>query len=295
MIQFLDSERIYTNRNYLQQFYNFDILVVTDNDLDNVNQCRRLVLRTIHKHKLLDITHNPLRIWPMDLAVQETLTNNVEFYYHPFRDVKFFPLFLWAFSERNSVWWSNLVFDNTGPKTIPIMCLNNQTRPHRTYLRQCLSPVVHKMIYTMDSQGLPNEQHLAPASLNQVDIAASVYGECAVNLVTETVVDHAYVSEKTCKPFMARQIPIIVGGAGISRFLHNIGLDMFEDLVPWRSWDDEPRVEHRIQKIANFVIDWVNRGTILQDYHRMQSRIDANKTYFHSQQFRDKIMWQMTT
>jgi len=86
-----------------------------------------------------------------------------------------------------------------------------------------------------------------------------------------------------------------VGGAGISRFLHNIGLDMFEDLVPWPSWDDEPRPEHRIQKIANFVIDWVNRGTILQDYNRMQARIDANKTYFHSQQFRDKIMWQMTT
>jgi hypothetical protein len=92
---------------------------------------------------------------------------------------------------------------------------------------------------------------------------------------------------------LACQIPIIVGGAGITRFLHNVGLDMFGDIIPWHTWDDEPVMDIRIQKIAEFVQGWINQGTVLQDYQRVQHRVEHNKAYFHSEQFRDRIMWQM--
>ena len=297
MIKFLDADRIYTNRDYLTQWYPGDVMVVTDNDLDNVTKCKELLLSVQHMI-ILDVTHNPLRHWPMDLAVGETLTNNIEYYYHPSRQVKFFPLFLWAYSLRNTLWWDTVIFDNQDCKDQSMMCLNNRTNHHRTYLHQCLQPVVDKIMYTIDGQGLPGEDLGVTdenpwGRLNDVGIGHEVYARYAVNIVTETVIDHAYISEKTCKPFLAYQIPIIVGGAGINRFLHNVGLDMFNDIIPWHTWDDEPKPDVRLHKIADFVIKWLTQGTVLEQYTKVQHRVQQNKHYFHSHQFRDKIMWQM--
>lgn len=297
MIKFLSNDRIYSNRDYLMQWYPDDIMVLTDNDLENLPKCREQALSIPHT-KILDVTQNPLRHWPMDLAVIETLTNNVEYYYHPHDRVKFFPLFLWAYSLRNTLWWSDIVFDNDGCKKHNIMCLNNRTKPHRTYLHQCLQPVVDKILYTIDGQGLPDEDLGITVdnpwgNLNDVGIGHKVYAQYAVNIVTETVTDHVYISEKTCKPFLACQIPIIVGAAGITRFLHDVGLDMFGDIIPWQSWDNEPNENVRIQKIANFVSDWLTHGNVLDQYALVEHRVRNNKVYFHSQQFRDRIMWQL--
>lgn len=280
------------------QWYPNDIMVVTDNDLENLTKCREQAL-TIPHTKILDITQNPLRHWPMDLAVVETLTNNVEYYYHPHDRVKFFPLFLWAYSSRNSLWWSDVIFDTIAhTKDQAMMCLNNRTKHHRTALYQYLLPVIDHIVYSIDGQGLPDEnlgvtKENPWGNQNDVGVGHNAYGRCAVNIVTETVVDHAYISEKTCKPFLACQIPIIVGGVGTTRFLHNVGLDMFGDIVPWHTWDDESNVDVRIRKIADFVIKWLRQDTVLDQYHSVKHRAEHNKHYFHSQQFRDKIMWQM--
>jgi hypothetical protein len=111
--------------------------------------------------------------------------------------------------------------------------------------------------------------------------------------VTETSVDDIFLTEKTCKPFMARQIPIIVCGAGTNQFLKDIGLDMFEDIVPWQSWDSETDNTLRMTKIAAFVDQWVRSGTIMDTYRSVLSRVERNKQYFHSEAFRKRIMTQM--
>jgi hypothetical protein len=128
---------------------------------------------------------------------------------------------------------------------------------------------------------------------NDIGVGHAVYRNCAVNLVTETDIDLTYISEKTCKPFMARQIPIIVGSAGVNKFLQDIGLDMFVDIVPWESWDSEIDFTIRLQKIVDFTEQWICSGTILDDYHRVLDRVEYNKQYFHSEKFRNKIMTQM--
>jgi hypothetical protein len=115
-----------------------------------------------------------------------------------------------------------------------------------------------------------------------------------VNIVTETVTDLCYISEKTCKPFISRQIPIIVSSVGVNQFLKDIGLDMFEDIVPWATWDSESDENIRINKIVEFVEQWIKSGTVLEDYHRVIDRVERNKKYFHSEKFRDIIMVQMS-
>jgi hypothetical protein len=42
----------------------------------------------------------------------------------------------------------------------------------------------------------------------------------------------AMVSEKTWKPFIARQIPMLVGGRGHLAYLRNLGFETMEDLMP---------------------------------------------------------------
>jgi hypothetical protein len=129
---------------------------------------------------------------------------------------------------------------------------------------------------------------------NDIGVGHVVYRDCAVNLVTETDIDLTYISEKTCKPFVARQIPIIAGSAGVNQFLSDAGLDMFADLVPWRTWDNEPDSATRLQKIVDFVESWIRSGTMITDYNRVMARVQANKRYFHSEAFRNRIMCQMS-
>ena len=65
---------------------------------------------------------------------------------------------------------------------------------------------------------------------------------------------------------------------------------MFEDLIPWRSWDDQNDQNIRLDRIANFVKQWIDSGNMLQDYNRVRDRVERNKQYFHSERFRNLIM-----
>jgi hypothetical protein len=174
------------------------------------------------------------------------------------------------------------------------MCLNNRERAHRTWLWEEFSKrnLTDRMMYTfVGCRTLPNE--LPDPSRNDVGVDHNIYNQYAVNLVTETDVDLTYLSEKTCKPFIARQIPIIVGSVGVNKFLTDIGLDMFEDIVPWHTWDSELDRHVRMGKIVLFVEQWIRSGSILDDYRRVIDRVERNKRYFHSEAFRNQIMSQM--
>ena len=292
MIQYLDPDRYYTNRSYLTQWFPDHTLVVTDNDFENVQLTQALLT---DKTYILDITHNP---WPDNKKLIEspiTLTNNFQFWYQPAEGQAFFPLFLWAFSLRKSLRWTGFSFDADNKKTQGIMCLNNRSRPHRTWLWEEFTKrnLTDYMMYTfVGYRTLPDE--VPDSTRNDIGVDHWVYNQYAVNLVTETDINLPYISEKTCKPFVARQIPIIVGSAGINQFLSDIGLDMFSDVVPWCTWDSEPDSAVRLQQIVDFTESWIRSGTMVADYQRLLPRVQANKKYFHSEEFRNRIMIQMS-
>jgi hypothetical protein len=293
MLTNLDPDRFYTSRPYLTQWFS-DKVVITDNDFEKPERTQQLLEPIPVAQRIVDLTHNPLlddHAHMIDSAC--VLTNNFSRWYQTDSRFKFFPIFLWAYSLRKNMWWPDFVFDAGTNKTQGFMCLNNQSRPHRTCLHQLLSEsgAVSHITYSMDRSGLPDEP-VDPAR-NDAGVGHSVYARTAVNIVTETVIDQTYISEKTCKPFVAHQIPIIVGGAGTNKFLQDIGLDMFEDVVPWTTWDSETHNHQRLQKIAQFVSNWVKQGTVLDHYQQVLPRIQANKKYFHSEEFRQCIMQQI--
>ena len=156
--------------------------------------------------------------------------------------------------------------------------------------RMCLTAPAHPDI-EWQTKRLPGDQFdLDGNPANDVDVAHPVYDQYAVNVVTETQIEYPSLTEKCCKPFIARQIPIIVGNVGVAQFHVDIGFDMFEDLIPWRSWDDQNDQNIRLDRIANFVKQWIDSGNMLQDYNRVRDRVERNKQYFHSERFRNLIM-----
>jgi len=119
------------------------------------------------------------------------------------------------------------------------------------------------------------------------------HNECAVNIVTESCPNLGFLTEKICKPLASYQIPILLSHPGATQFCQDAGFDMFEDLIPWRTWDNQPDENVKLELIANFVKKWIDSGTILDDYKQVQDRVERNKQYFHSDGFRDLIMKNM--
>lgn len=280
--------------------------MVTDNDLQDQEKSQKLLDQHSNTDRILDITHNPFPDDQVRLRIQPCLTNNFDRYYEPRAGHVFFPIWLWMYSLRNAQWWDVLCFDASAKKSKEIMCLNNRRRGHRTQLWAELNRlgIIDRIIYSFvgpEDHALPYpyrypillHDELEDPQRNDVGVGHAVYNQCAVNIVTETAADLSYVSEKACKAFVARQIPIIVGCVGVNKFLQDIGMDMFEDVVPWRTWDNETDQLTRVTKIAQFVDEWIRSRTILSDYTQLLPRIEKNKQYFHSEVFRTKIMAQM--
>lgn len=305
MITYLHPERFYSNRSYLTQWFPDDILVVIDSDFQNPSEVKTLLEQTKSKY-IIDITHNPYKEEWLQIGADTILTNNFQFWYDPKPNYVFFPLFLWMYSLRTNLWWSGFSFDTGSNKTKGLMCLNNRPRPHRTWLWNRFNHTgsIAQMVFSFTKPDANDSDYSWQYPLNidnedfnlhrnDVGVDHRVYYDCAVNLVTETCTDFTYISEKTCKPFIARQIPIIVSSHNINKFLSDIGLDMFGDIVPWHTWDSDTDELSRLSKIADFVESWTASGTMLSDYKRVLDRVERNKQYFHSEAFRNRIMNQM--
>lgn len=299
MIHFLESPRCYyhTDRTYLTQWFYDDVLIITDIDInkDGPDYLWQKIQNHSCKNICVDLSHNamPENCMPEFLKDFTTLTTMYTYWYNNKQsNVRYFPVWMWMFSSRSNQFFESVVFDSGGNKTRQAMCLNRNLHTHRVRLRELLDPVVEDIVYSM-REGLPGDKLHNGDLIIDIGVGNPVYSQCAVNIVTETVIDRPSLSEKSCKPFIARQIPVLVAAPGANKFLSDLGLDMFPDLVPWRQWDDEQDEDRRLIKISEFLIHWIRSGSILQDYEWAKYRIERNKQYFHSDQFRMQLLKQM--
>jgi len=170
--------------------------------------------------------------------------------------------------------------------------LNRQEREKIKSLEHLL-PIKCKSESTVDKESIP---------IMWMDGASSVaspdYQTHAINLVTETsLTEGVILTEKSCKPFMAYQIPVIVGPIGANQFLHDMGLDMFEDYIPWRRWDSETDHKLKMQKIVLFLDQLLASSSAEQDilnmHQQMHSRLIKNKERFHSLEFLNLLTQQL--
>jgi hypothetical protein len=233
----------------------------------------------------------------------------------------------------------NTVYDTEITKTKSIMSLNRNLTWHRMYLFSLLAeqPWFDKITYSFlnkienrldvicvkeflnaqESEKIQSLDHLLPIKIKsesnvQIDripimwmdgassVGAPEYKDHAINLVTETSLTEGIVlTEKTCKPFMAYQIPIIVGPVGANKFLQDMDLDMFGDYVPWHTWDSETDHKLKMQKIVVFLDQLMSKDTAEQDiltaHKNFHSRLIYNKERFHSKEFQNLLTHQIST
>jgi len=88
--------------------------------------------------------------------------------------------------------------------------------------------------------------HDLTAACRPGDYNKDIYGRCLINLVTETFylpiwnkIGHLFISEKTFKPIVAKQMFIIVGPKGTLQFLKNLGFKTFDNFID-ESYDQMP-------------------------------------------------------
>lgn len=294
--------------------------IVVDNDI-------QLILVDLTHNSYTDYRPTPrvLQQQYSAIAATQVIVSDYKYYYHPESNLIFFPMCLWLFSTRQPMWYSTVVYDSGLEKSQKLMCLNSTRSWHRIYLFGELvrypwfdqiaysfvfplddvleQPLISRHINTAERDHVRSYQDRLPIRLandgiaqkNDVGVGHPVYNQCAVNLVTETsITEGVIVSEKSCKPFMAYQIPIIVGPVGCSQFLQDLGFDMFDDYIPWKTWDHIKDHKLRIRMIVEFLDQLLTTpADILVQHRSFHSRLIKNKEYFHSKEFQITINQQI--
>ena len=232
--------------------------------------------------------------------------------------------------------YKDTAYDTALEKTQPIMCFNRNLAWHRLYLFSLIAnkswfnkikySFISKLGDRLDSQHgikrflttdeieairchgqlLPiqveEEKNIQKIPVYYASGATSVndptHTNNAINLVTETSLTEGVVlTEKTAKPFMAYQIPILIGPVGASQFLEDIGLDMFSDYIPWKTWDHVEDHKLRIRMIVEFLDSLLSSSTaehdILSAHQQLHTRLTRNKEYFHSTEFENILLKQL--
>ena len=231
--------------------------------------------------------------------------------------------------------YNGTIYDTDLDKTESLMCLNRNLEWHRVYLFSLIAgkPWFDKINYTfifklgnrLDDMHIKEQmtdeecevvrsyQHLLPLKLASEQTAKHipflyhdaggsvglpVYANSAINVVTETTLTNGItITEKTCKAIMAYQIPIIVGPTGVNQFLQDVGIDMFEDYVPWRTWDSLTDQKLKVRMIAEFLDSLLTPESAEQDilatHDKFKERLIKNKQRFHSPEFAELISQQL--
>lgn len=128
------------------------------------------------------------------------------------------------------------------------ICLNNTMRPHRIILVNKL--LKYKEIGYLTAQD--SEYYSIKIPELKVDIDTSDWREvnnrfkvqtqfinkAYINIISETIPTKVnFITEKSIKPFLNLEFPIIFGHTKIIQYLRNFGFDMFDDIID-HSYDD---------------------------------------------------------
>jgi hypothetical protein len=252
-----------------------------------------------------------------EVAPLKIVVNEYEKFYKPTEDFIYFPLFFYSYSYENYLSPMTCVnFPNFTKKTKPFMSLNNRPAWHRIWLFTELAsnnllnrieysfvwdPTINYPVMEQQLDQLPDHKRTQAESLFELlpirfphehrgfsDIGTKLkyYNECAVNIVTETSMNIGLLSEKICKPLASYQIPILLSHDGATQFCQDLGFDMFEDIIPWRTWDSIKDEQQRCDVVCKFIVDYVKNGDALADWHRCQDRVIANRERLLNDEFK---------
>jgi len=173
------------------------------------------------------------------------------------------------------------------PRTKKFQCLNGVAKKHRVktveLIKHCPDSVI-TLDPELQFEKFTYQEHLAVTNEeNFIRLSELIYGDCDVNIVTESLYDHypGIITEKSIFAWLAYQVPIIIGYPGIVAHARQLGFDMFDDIVD-HSYDqypnstreqaaidlnrdillngiDRPSLQHRLEYNHNHALTWPSR------------------------------------
>jgi hypothetical protein len=194
--------------------------------------------------------------------------NLIEFSSHNYREI-----------HRMRQCWSDWQHVVEQPKTQPWQCLNGRMCSHRKQVVDILSQWGGGTLSYGTKIPLPEWDYSTYRGTENNENfirLSSVYGSCAVNIVTETLYDPVpgLFCEKTLFAMLAQQIPIVIGSQGLVGSIRTHGFDMFDDVVDL-SYDDLPNEIRLVQALER------NRDLIQGriDLSAYQERLRAQREF----------------
>jgi hypothetical protein len=254
-----------------------------------------------------------------EIAPLKIVVNEYKKFYNPQEGFIYFPLTFYSYSHGVYLEPTRTFkFPKFVKKTKSFMSLNNRPIWHRIWLFTELASnnVLDKLEYSfvwdpkINYPGmehhldlLPDHKRIQTQSLfdllpirfaheKQLNFNADqlidlhCHNECAVNIVTESCPNLGFLSEKICKPLACYQIPILLSHTGATQFCQDAGFDMFEDIIPWRTWDSIEDEQQRCDVACKFIVNYIKHGDALADWHRCQDRVIANRERLTSSEFK---------
>jgi hypothetical protein len=263
---------------------------------------------------ILNVIDNLKKIAPLKVVVNEYAQ-----FYKPQEDFIYYPLFFYSYSHQSfispSKYYNQIGFPKFSKKTKSFMSLNNRPLWHRIWLftelakNKLLDKIEYSCVWDPKTNHyneldqLPEyKQQEARSFLNLLPIRLSgehnqdynadtsvsldCYCTCAVNIVTESSPNLGFLSEKICKPLACYQIPILLGPKGATQFCVDAGFDMFEDIIPWQTWDSIADNHQRCKTACEFVVDYIKHRDPIADWQRCQNRVINNHQRLVSDKFK---------
>jgi hypothetical protein len=224
----------------------------------------------------------------------------------------------WYHRAKNNFFSRNIYQKNIESinKTYKISCLNGNPRWHRIYNYLLLKdkkyfneflfgmhlPDIndHKMKsewssptnYTIPEKLLeqwysvkdnfPDRNDIRSNVRIDADIHHPAFSDSYVNLVSETTVDGLFVTEKTWKPIASGQLFLVIGGRFTISYLKDFGVDVFDDIIDHKYYDDEPDWQIRIHKIHVLIEDLLSQDLYALNQQTQQRRLLNAEKFFSS-------------
>ena len=175
-------------------------------------------------------------------------------------------------------------------KTHLFQCLNNTMRPHRIFMVNEILKRSIKSDFILSSREGEYDGEKSPKILiddvveseienikkDRFGIQTQFSDKCYIDVVTETMYDGQFITEKSVKPFYSLQIPIIFGYKGINKYFEDLGFDMFRDIInhKYDEMDD-------VKKKSKYIADELHRLSLIEDFHSIY--IDSKERLLSNQ------------
>jgi hypothetical protein len=250
-------------------------------------------------------------------APLKILVNEYKKFYTPDKNFIYYPAFFYAYSHGTYLEPTTVVnLPRFIKKTKSFMSLNNRAVWHRIWLfaelasNNLLDNIDYSFVWNPKTNQpnqldqLPEYKYNQAMSMldqlpirlaeekngnfvsNAVVLGLGCYNECAVNIVTESCPNLGFLTEKICKALASYQIPILLSHTSATQFCVDAGFDMFEDIIPWRTWDSIEDEKERCAVACKFVVDYIKHGDALSDWNKCRDRVIANRERLTSDDFK---------